>query len=186
MIMTRKEFCQALSFSGMAAAIPMAAKLAQAETEINVAENKNMQHRRLIAIADTELISSPHLPLREKVQGRIQTILKGSRCYICVSHEPRVYLLADGQAHSPDVLWPYRCLYGWPGKEYWYIVWEGPQMHRNSRRFFVYTTPDLYIARAEWWESLNNHAAAQADRNFAKLIERSQQCSDLELPKSLS
>ncbi len=114
-----------------------------------------------------DLISSSRLPLREKLQGQIQTISQGSRCFICVSDEPRVYLLTEGQSHSPDMIWPYRCGYGHPAEKH-FTVWEW-----WLANFVVYTTGALYLYRAGWWESQNNHAAAQADRNFAELISRS-------------
>lgn len=171
--MTRKEFLQA-GMVGAIAAMPIAPQIVSKLTR-GIEDDLNALHAqkkpRLIAIADCNLHSSRYFPLRDKSQpdGKTQIISVGSRVYICLNAEPRGYKLSHDEydaAENPDELWPYRISHAVP--EDAHVIWQ-----QRSAKIFVYTTTALMKKRAAWWENQGNHAAAQADRNFARLIERS-------------
>lgn len=159
--MTRNDFLKVLGL-GVCTSLPLVAAQTQQE---KLDERESLSSldikSRLIAIADCDLYSSHLFPLRFQ-RAPIEMIKAGSLVYICINDEPRAYKLERFDA--PEEFWYYRiCLCDMP---------ETPNsfVRYRNRVVTIYTTAAILERRAVWWESKNNHAAAQADRNFAKLI----------------
>lgn len=159
--MTRNEFFKTLG-AGALAALPLTPSVVAAieAQDDDLKLIKNPHSRRLLAIADSDLISSHYLPLRFN-RAPIQTIEAGALCYICVCDTPKLYKLERFDA--PTEFYVYRCTQCSAPQNSFVIAEVG-----NLK---IYTTGALYLLRAKWWESQNNYAAAWADRSFARLIE---------------
>lgn len=153
--MTRKDFLKTLGI-GAFASFPFPFQQEKRES-LDIKS-------RFIAIADCDLRSSRRFPLRYN-RTPIEMIEAGSLVYVCINNEPRAYKLE--RFDVPPEFWYYRiCLCDMLEPSNSFVRYRNHVVK-------IYTTAAILEKRADWWELKDNKAAAQADRNFAKLLKRS-------------